>query len=181
MSAIAPAFIREQYEIKDSANIHDIAFRALAEYNTIAHVHKKMEFFWNFEAFLDHYVKLRARLRVSSSSIRAFRAERGATLARESQSLAGDDEMDWRASSLENSDEVDSVYEAEEWKKMKFIYCSSFVMYIFQYIKKFICWICVFIIVFIWSSKCKKPIQFFFYSFEDTHMDRVSSYDNNIH
>lgn len=36
--------IREQYEMKDSADIRDIYFRALAEYNTIAQVHKKMKF-----------------------------------------------------------------------------------------------------------------------------------------
>ena len=53
----------------DFANIRDSAFRTLAEYNTIAHVHKKMDFFGTFEAFLDYYVKLRARIRVSSSSI----------------------------------------------------------------------------------------------------------------
>ena len=100
--------------MEDSANIRDSAFRALAEYNTIAHVHKKMEFFGSFEAFLDYYVKLRARIRASSSSIRALRAERGAALARESQSRASDDEMDWRASSPENSDEANSVDEEEE-------------------------------------------------------------------
>ena len=59
MSGIAPAFARERCEMEDSANIRDSAFRALAEYNTIAHVHKKMEFFGSFEAFLDYYVKLK--------------------------------------------------------------------------------------------------------------------------
>ena len=114
MSAIAPAFTRERYEMKESANIRDLAFHKLAEYNAIAHVHKKMEFFQNFETFLDHYVKLRARLRVSSSSIRALQAEQGAALARDSQSRTSDDEMDWRAPSPENSDEADSVDEDDE-------------------------------------------------------------------
>ena len=72
MSAIAPAFTRERYEMKESANIRDLAFRKLAEYNTKAHVHKKMEFFQNFEIFLDYYVKLRVHLRAYSLSIRAL-------------------------------------------------------------------------------------------------------------
>ena len=115
ISAIAPAFTRERYQMEDSKNIRDLAFRALAEYNTIAHVHKKMKFFGNFEAFHEYYVKLRARFCASSSSIRALRAERGAALARESQPRASDDEMDWRAPSPENSNEADSVdYEDEE-------------------------------------------------------------------
>ena len=73
-----------------------------------------MEFFGTFEVFLDYYVKLRSRLRTSCSSIPALRAERRATLARESHPRASDDEMEWRASSPENSDEADSVNEEEE-------------------------------------------------------------------
>ena len=68
MSGIAPAFSRERCEMGDSANIRDFAFRALAEYNTIAYVHKKMEFFGTFEVFLDYYVKLKARLRAFKPS-----------------------------------------------------------------------------------------------------------------
>ena len=73
-----------------------------------------MEFFWNFEAFLEHYIKLRSRLRASFSSIRALKAERAAALARETQSRASDDDIEWRASSPENSDEVDSVDDEEK-------------------------------------------------------------------
>jgi hypothetical protein len=114
MSTLAPAFSRERYELRESANIRELAFRELAEYNTVAHVHKKMEFFGNFEAFLEHYVKLRARLRASSSSIRALKAERAAALARETQSRASDDDIEWRAPSPENSDEANSVDDEEE-------------------------------------------------------------------
>ena len=53
-----------------------------------------MEFFGNFEAFLEHYVKLRARLRATSSSIRALKAERAAALAREMQSRANNNDID---------------------------------------------------------------------------------------
>lgn len=80
MSALAHAFTRKRYEMKEAANILDLAFRKFAEYNIIAHVHKKMELFSNFETFLDHYVKLRVRLPTFFSSIRVHKAERGATL-----------------------------------------------------------------------------------------------------
>ena len=86
MSAFAPAFTREWYEIEKFVIIHDLTFRKLAEYNSIVHIHKKMEFFENFKAFLDHYVKLKVRLRTFFSSIRTFKAERRAALAQESQS-----------------------------------------------------------------------------------------------
>ena len=59
-------------------------------------------------------MKLRARFRASSLSIRALNAERAAALARETQSRASDDNIDWRAPSPENSDEADSVDEEEE-------------------------------------------------------------------
>ena len=114
MTAIAPVFIRKRYEMKYYANIRDIVFQALVEYNTIVHVHKKMNFFDNFEIFLHHYNKLRAHLRAFSSSIRALKAKREATLARESQFRASDDEMEWRASNLDNDDEADSVDEEDE-------------------------------------------------------------------
>ena len=97
--------------MEKSTNIRDIAFRKFTEYNTIAHVHKKMEFFQNFETFLDYYVKLKVRIRASSSSIRALKAERGEALAWDSQSRASDDDIDWKAPNLKNSNEVDSVDE----------------------------------------------------------------------
>ena len=49
MSGLAPAFTRQWYEMEESVNIRDLAFRKLAEYNTIVHVYKEMEFFQNFE------------------------------------------------------------------------------------------------------------------------------------
>ena len=78
------------------------------------HVYKKMEFFENFKIFLHHYNKLRAHLCVFSSNIRALKAKREATLARESQFQVSDDDMHWRASSPNNSDEADSVDEEDE-------------------------------------------------------------------
>ena len=53
-----------------------------------------MEFFGNFEIFLEHYMKLRARLRTSTSSIRALKAEQATALARETHSRANDDDID---------------------------------------------------------------------------------------
>ena len=114
MSALAPAFSHERYALRESATIRDLAFRELAEYNTIAHIHKKMSFFGNFKTFREHYMKLRARFRASSLSIRALKPERATTLAWETQSRASDDNIDWRAPSPENSDEADSVDEEEE-------------------------------------------------------------------
>ena len=114
MSALAPTFSHERYALRKSATIRDLVFCELAEYSNIVHIYKKMEFFGNFETFREHYMKLRARLQASPSSIRAIKAERAATLARETQSRANDDNIDWRAPSPENSDEVESVDEEEE-------------------------------------------------------------------
>jgi hypothetical protein len=79
-----------------------------------------MEFFGNFETFLEHYVKLRVRLRASFSSIRALKAERAAALARETQSRASNDDIEWKAPSPKNSDEANSVDDEEEEEEVTF-------------------------------------------------------------
>ena len=52
MSALAPAFSHERYALRESATIRDLAFRELAEYNTIAHIHKKMSFLETLRPFV---------------------------------------------------------------------------------------------------------------------------------
>jgi hypothetical protein len=52
MSALAPAFFREQYELRESANICELVFRELAKYNAVVHVHKKLNFLETLRHFL---------------------------------------------------------------------------------------------------------------------------------
>ena len=117
MSAFAPAFTPERYKIKKSANIRDLVFREFAEYNTNTYIYKNMIFL--NETFFDYYIKLRACPRASSLNICVVRAEWEATLTRKSQSRANNDDINWRAPSLDNSKETNLIDKEDENDELK--------------------------------------------------------------